>query len=533
MSTPTDKSSAKVPIKPKDWPANDRERFLDVVVRLLKDFVSHPSYKTKDAIVAISCNYDYHQKLMLGMCRVTDYEVMLVNSIYKAAHHYFLFFLQARLYEIVADVAWAENCAWKCSAMLPGRAPMIFRPIEAYTKLEKPLRLFYFAYQEYVCCKGGNLASYLIKGVRYLYECKLSRERMVEIAMAFSMMLMDLSIMRGSPNEREIHFTRKELSALFLEEANLITRSGCAPENSPFRGVLMVQISSFLLRSRTGYHDGVSYKCIHTEDARKSWQNGQLWMKRIKLLNDDREGACLRELISELPKLGCAWLRSFSFKPTRRYWVSSFTKVCPEEGFKKKYGHAVYGYKGDRAAEFIAPLMKRHWVRSDGCASYDDYALSQVVCLDVLYDKRKAKSELKFLCSIIDNFKMSAAKKRAFLKDILQYWMLSVKDPKWKNEKERRYILFDHFGDEYLDVEVGKKFFKVRTDLLKSPDFIIPPHPLKAEFNRYIGNIMGETVFAPCLYCENCLNRDYDTGMFGSENPRCSICGSGRLRYIE
>lgn len=295
MGTPTDKSSAKVPIKPKDWPANDRERFLDAVVLLLEDFVSHPSYKTKDAIVALSCNYDYHQKLMLGMCRVTDYEVMLVNSIYKAAHHYFLFFLQSRLYEIVADVARMENCAWKCSLMLPGRETNIFRPIEAYAKLEKPLRLFYFAYQEYVCCK----------------------------------------------------------------------------------------------------------------------------------------------------------------------------------------------------------------------------------------------SELKFLCSIIDHFKMSAAKKQAFLKDILQYWLLSVKDPKWKNEKERRYIIFDHFGDEYLDVEVGKGFLKVRTDLLKNPNFIIPPHPLKAELNKYISNNMGGVVSAPCLYCENCLNRDYDTVVSRPKNLKCSICGSGRLRYIK
>ena len=46
MGATTDKCSAKVPIKPKDWPANDRERFLDEVVRLLKDFVSDARGRT-------------------------------------------------------------------------------------------------------------------------------------------------------------------------------------------------------------------------------------------------------------------------------------------------------------------------------------------------------------------------------------------------------------------------------------------------------------------------------------------------------
>ena len=78
------------PKKPHDWPINDRERFFDEVVRLLRSFIAHPSYKTKDALVNLACNYDYCQKPKLGMHRVTDYEVMLVNSIYQQAHHYFL-----------------------------------------------------------------------------------------------------------------------------------------------------------------------------------------------------------------------------------------------------------------------------------------------------------------------------------------------------------------------------------------------------------------------------------------------------------
>ena len=517
--------------KPKDWPVNERERFFDEVIRLLCAYIAHPSYKAKDALVNLACNYDYYQKPMLGFHRVTDYEVMLVNRIYLQASHYFLGFLKSRLYEIVADVALTEKNVQMGWSMISGQGPRRFEHIKVYTRLVKPLQLFYFGYQEYICCKGGPLSKYLISNVRNLYECDSLKEHMLAIAMCFSMMLFDLSIMRGTPNEREIHFNRKELAALFAEESKLIALSGLSPADRPFRGVLNIQISNFILLSRDGYHDGMSYKCIHTDDAKKSWENGQLWMRRTELLNDDREGTCLRELVDELPKMGYAWLKRFDLKPTRRYWVSSFTKNLPTATFTKDYGHAVYGFKGDRPAELIAPLMKRHWVRSDGNDSYDDYALSQVVCMDVLYDKAKARSELRFLCSVVDRFKMSVKEKQSFLEEIMQYWMLSVKDRKWKDENERRYVLFDHFGDEYLDVESDEKFLKLKTDLLRAPDFIVLPHPLKAKLFRYIGDKIAKEL-GQCMYCEDCLNRDYYVATSEQEDCKCSICGSRRLRCV-
>ena len=38
--------------------------------------------------------------------------------------------------------------------------------------------------------------------------------------------------------------------------------------------------------------------------------------------------------------------------------------------------------------------------------------------------------QLNFLCSLIDCFDMSDIDKRSFLEEILQYWILSVKDSK-------------------------------------------------------------------------------------------------------
>ena len=79
MPSGTELMSDMGPKKPHDWPINDRERFLDEVVRLLRSFIAHPSYKTKDALVDLSCNYDYCQKPKLGMYRVTDFELCLCS----------------------------------------------------------------------------------------------------------------------------------------------------------------------------------------------------------------------------------------------------------------------------------------------------------------------------------------------------------------------------------------------------------------------------------------------------------------------
>mgnify|MGYP004539505987 CR=1 FL=1 len=43
-------------------------------------------------------------------------------------------------------------------------------------------------------------------------------------------------------------------------------------------------------------------------------------------------------------------------------------------------------------------------------------------------------------------FDLSDNSKKMFLQEILQYWILSVKDSKWKAERERRYVIFEYYG---------------------------------------------------------------------------------------
>ena len=49
---------------------------------------------------------------------------------------------------------------------------------------------------------------------------------------------------------------------------------------------------------------------------------------------------------------------------------------------------------------------------------------------------------MEYLFDVINMFDMNDAEKKQFLQEILQYWILSVKDYKWHEEKERRYVLF-------------------------------------------------------------------------------------------
>ena len=82
---------------------------------------------------------------------------------------------------------------------------------------------------------------------------------------------------------------------------------------------------------------------------------------------------------------------------------------------------------------------------------------------DVLYDIEEAKTELQYLFSVIDMFDLSDNNKKMFLQEILQYWILSVKDSKWKAERERRYVIFLYDDYEYIETELDDTFLKVKT----------------------------------------------------------------------
>ena len=111
------------------------------------------------------------------------------------------------------------------------------------------------------------------------------------------------------------------------------------------------------------------------------------------------------------------------------------------------YGECLYGYKNDRIVDLIGPIgLYTLTKKADADADLPDTMkrpyIAQVITFDVLYDIEEAKTELQYLFSVIDMFDLSDNNKKMFLQEILQYWILSVKDSKWKAERERRYVNF-------------------------------------------------------------------------------------------
>ena len=156
--------------------------------------------------------------------------------------------------------------------------------------------------------------------------------------------------------------------------------------------------------------------------------------------------------------------------------------------------------------------------------------LSQVLAFDILYDRDEAKEELKFLMSIVDKFKITEKDKKDFLEDILQYWILSVKDSSWKDERERRYVLFIYLEYDYLEMEIDDGWLKLKTSIFLVPDFILGDNPSKIEIKRQIDGKRKGTSMKDYMYCKNCLSRDYDA--FISHADKCSICGSSDIEYV-
>ncbi|MHB8130166.1 MAG: hypothetical protein ACYDEX_14330 [Mobilitalea sp.] len=68
--------------KPSDWPANAKECALENIYNTLLKFIDKPGFETKEVLVSLVSDYDLNQRSYLGLYRVTEYEVSMINSLY-------------------------------------------------------------------------------------------------------------------------------------------------------------------------------------------------------------------------------------------------------------------------------------------------------------------------------------------------------------------------------------------------------------------------------------------------------------------
>ena len=142
----------------------------------------------------------------------------------------------------------------------------------------------------------------------------------------------------------------------------------------------------------------------------------------------------------------------------------------------------------------------------------------------------EAKKELAELMDIIDMFDMSNDEKHKFFEDIMQYWILSVKDEKWSEERERRYVVFMYNNLEYMETDTtDEKYLKTKTSMFLFPDFILDSNYIKDEVKSHIHEKMKAIATKDYLFCENCLNCDYDS----DKNIKiCAVCNSDKVKHV-
>lgn len=245
-------------------------------------------------------------------------------------------------------------------------------------------------------------------------------------------------------------------------------------------------------------------------------------------MNDKREQYVVPELFDDVDWNSHCWATNIDFTLKRNYYVSSFCKSLNSSEMKERYGECIYGYKDDRMADILAPI--KYWQNENG-TKYPVF--SQVVAFDVIYDREEAKKEIDFLCSVIDCFSMSNENKKKFLEEILQYWILSVKDPEWSYERERRYVLFMYDEYDYNEVDIDNStFLKLKTSLFIEPDFILGENPVKSYIRMMVDNKRKTISMKPYLFCADCLNRDFDIVAGSEKINNCPICGSKHV-FIE
>lgn len=520
--------------KPVDWPANTREYTLDKLYRWVEVFKNNPSYRTREVLVSWANKHDLNQHIGCGLHRVTEYEVRIINLLYTAAKLYQINSLMTYLYDVIAQVTRMQKMAsWCAHITKTDESPRIL-PYEQL--LFPPLGLYHCAYQKYTIEKEKPFAEQLIEFVTGIISRSQTKDEIESITHAYTAMLSDISHMYGRKREKLWEFTREELYELLKLETKLLRMNHEPANMRPTKGVLMIQISNFILKSRHGYNEDYICKYLPVDVARSSITNHQIWMKKTALLNDEREQRVIPELFEDASWIKYHWAKDVDFSATRTYYVSSFSKSINTQEMQKSYGECLYGYKNDVIVDLIGPFYMQSFKKIPGADpdlpdTIERPIFSQVITFDVLYDIAEAKEELQYLLSVIDMFELTDDEKNLFLQEILQYWILSVKDSKWKNERERRYVLFLYDGYKYQETEFDDTFLKVKTSLFLTPDFILGDNPSRPEIERQLVAKRRALYTNKYLFCNNCLMQDHDAAIYG-QIDKCPICGSEDVTVI-
>ena len=402
--------------KPENWPANAIECQLENIQNQMDKFKRDPNYKNKEILVSLVNDYDLNQRSGLGLFRTTEYEVAIINSLFFEASLIQFNALKVYLYELVTFKTRMQ----KIISWFPDIKQEM--DIKEFEGLFPQLKLHYITYQKFTVEKSKSYAEQLVEIVEgilnNLNNSDSEKKVIASITNAYISLLNDISYFRCAKRTKIWTFTREEIYNLYKLVSKLNKLNGDVPTERPLKGVLMTSISNYILKSRNNYNEDYICKYISSDVAKQSINNHQIWMSVIERLNDEREQKVIPELFEKNIWSNYPWIENIDFLPKRNYYVSSFCKSLNDSEMMKNYGGCIYGYKDDRMAEILSPIMYYNKKSKDKIPMF-----SQVIAFDVIYDEEEAKKELEFLFSIIDCFDMNNQNKKSFLEEILQYWI--------------------------------------------------------------------------------------------------------------
>ena len=505
--------------KPNDWPQNQREARLSNILYAITKFQSNPNYGNKEIILSLITEIDPNQYDAVGTIRITDYEVALINGLYFYATIMQLPSLKLYLYKEITETTRIFNIISKTETK-----PQNINDIDKYSSLILPLKLYYIAYQNFNYHKTRSFCEEILDAVN-LYEIfnKQGKISLDDIEYALVTLMYDLSNASSINTIPVIEFKRNELLKLFEKEFILIKKAKKNPIQRPLKGVLKMTIANWILRSRNEYNHFPIFKCLTNIASNSSVQNKEIWMQSIEYLNDKREGKMIKELFKNKQWINYAWARKVTLNNPYTFYVTSFTKTMPTDKLKHKYGKNVYGYKSDKIADIVAPLI-----------NYNGFIqFGQTLSFDIIYDGNKAKEELNFLFKIIDMLPLKETAKVEFTNELISYWFLSFKDKKWGDENERRYQIFYYDTYPYLELSKDDRFIKIKSSIYLFPDNISNENN---QFDNIKANIFDRyysIATRKFIQCNNCLDIDYNIFSYNKGNYKCPICGSSNCTYID
>ena len=68
--------------EPEKWPANQRESRLQLIYEATEVLLKQPSHINKEVLFSLLTPVDINEMGGMGIVRITDYEVSLINSLY-------------------------------------------------------------------------------------------------------------------------------------------------------------------------------------------------------------------------------------------------------------------------------------------------------------------------------------------------------------------------------------------------------------------------------------------------------------------